>query len=147
MGVGLIVAAGRTLYLQLPVTVSLAVAPDVGGMVGYVELGPQSHQNCSGPYSRSQSYIQSGAGIDDVAAVRGLVTNTVWDGYLVGGTQVVETDAFLAVVEAGRLAGDEDPLAVTETLKPPVTVVYIQPGSPADSIFIISCWNFPHAML
>lgn len=121
--------------------VPIAVTPDVGGMVGYVESGPQSHQNCSGPYSRSQSYMQSGVGIDDVAAVRALVTNTVWDGDLVGGTHGVEIDAFLAVVEAGRLVGDEVPLAVTETLKPPVTVVYIQPGSPADNIPIMVCWK------
>lgn len=126
------------------------MAPDVGGMVEYVELGPQSHQNCSGPYSRSQSNVQSGVGIDDVAAVRELVTNTVWDGdvdsgIFLDGAPGVGTEAFLAVVEAGRLVGDEVPLAVTETLKPPVTVVYIQPGSPADSIPIICCWNAPHA--
>lgn len=125
----------------------MAVAPDVGGMVGYVELGPQSHQNCSGPYSRSQSYIQSGAGIDNEAAVRELVTNTVWDGALVGGNHGVEIVAFLTVVEAGRLVGDEVPLAVMETLKPPVTVVYVQPGSPADNIPIICCWNCPNGKL
>ena len=126
------------------------MAPDVGRMVGYLALGPQSHQNCSGPYSRSQSNVQSGVGIADVAAVRELVTNTMWDGDKVSGIFLdgvpgVETEAFLAVVEAERLVGDEVPLAVTETLKPPVTVVYIQPGSRADSIPIFFCWNTPHA--
>lgn len=94
--------------------------------------------------------MQSGVGIDDVLAVRELVTNTVWDmdvfsGTCPDGAPRVEIEAFLAVVEAGRIVGDEVPSVVTETLKPPVTVVYIQPGSPADSISIICCWNVPHA--
>ena len=78
------------------------------------------------------------------------MTNTLWDGSLIGGiflggSHGAENDAFLAVVEAGTLVGDEVPLAVTETLRPPVTVVYIQPGSPADNIPIICCWNSAHA--
>lgn len=74
----------------------------------------------------------------------------MWDtdvvsGNLLNGASGVEAEAFLAVVEAGRLVGDEVPLAVTETLKPLVRVVYIQPGSPADNIPMTCCWNAAHA--
>lgn len=97
--------------------------------------------------------MQSGAGVDVVAAERELVANrvrvgdVVFSGNVFDRTLNAEAEALVAVVDAGRLVGDDVPLAVMETLRPPVRVVYIQSGSPADSIPRICCCSAAHAGL